>query len=90
MRKLILPLLLVIPCLTYAISQQEMSRAMCKNLHINSKTTLQEVKDNCKILKEETSSKGIFEVTLNNDTTNSEIVCSFPDKASTAILSSCK
>lgn len=89
MYKLIL-LLVTLPSLAFAISKHDMAHAMCKDLHINTNTTLQKVKDNCRISEEEVSSKGVFEVTLNNDTTNSKIICSFPDKTPTAILSSCR
>lgn len=48
---------------------------LCKDVHINSQTTLQVVKDNCHIPEEQISGKIVFKITLNNDTTNEEIVC---------------
>ena len=90
MRKLSLTLLIAVPCMEFGFSQQDMSHAMCKDMRLTSKTTLQEVKDNCRISEQELSSKGIFEVTLNNDTTNEEIVCMFPDRTSSSVLTGCK
>lgn len=90
MRKIILSVGMLFPYLSFGISTMDMKHAMCKDMHLSRTTTLQRLRDNCRISEQETTSKGVFEVTINNDTTNKEIICSFPDKSSTAVLSSCR
>lgn len=95
MNKLKLLLLILTPCIAFGISQKEMDNATCANwssvpLHLNSKTTLQDIKDNCRISKQKMSSKGLFEVKIYNNTTNREIICTFPDNSPAAILIGCR
>lgn len=86
MRKL---LLVLIPCGAAFAGSLDMSTLACKNLKINSATTLSDIQNNCVIKKQETA-KGLYKVEFVNDATKKEVTCSFPSNDPKALLNSCK
>lgn len=87
MRKLLL-VLLAIPAMSFAASL-DMSNLQCKNVPINSKTTLGDVQKNCLISKQE-AKNGMYEVVFTNDATKKSVKCFFPTKDASSPLNGCK
>lgn len=87
MRKLLL-VLLAVPALSFAASL-DMSTLQCKNVPINSKTTLADVQKNCLISKQ-AAKNGMYEVEFTNDSTKKSVKCFFPTNQATAPLNGCK
>ena len=86
MRKLLITLL-ALPLVSFATSL-DMSTLKCKDMKLNSATTLTDVQNNC-LVKREESSKGRYEVDFVNSTTGKTVTCYFASNTPTAELNSC-
>jgi hypothetical protein len=86
MRKLLIALL-VLPALSFA-SSLDMSTLACKDLKLDSATTLKDVQDNC-LIKKATPSNGRYEVKFVNTTTNDTVTCYFAENNPASKLNSC-
>lgn len=86
MKKLLI--LLAMPALTFA-SSLDMSTLACKNMKLNSATTLADVQANC-LIRKQTTSKGRYEVKFRNDTTQKNVTCYFADNNPKSLLNSCE
>ena len=87
MRKLLV-VLLALPVVSFA-SSLDMSTLQCRNIKLNSSTTLKDVQDNC-LIKKETTSNGRYEVKFVNGATKKTVTCHFANNEPTALLNSCK
>lgn len=88
MRKMLFVLLSAIAATSFA-SSLDMSTLACKNIKLNSSTTLSDVQNNC-VIKKQTTSKGRYEVKFVNEATNKTVDCYFAKNDPKALLNSCK
>ena len=86
MRKLLMTIL-AMPLLAFA-SSLDMSTLACKDMKLDSATTLKDVQDHC-LIKNAASSKGRYEVEFVNTTTNKTVTCYFANNTPAAALNSC-
>ena len=86
MRNLIL-ILMVTPALALA-SSLDMTTLQCRNIKLNSSTTLADVQNNCLIEKQK-ASIGRYQVDFVNNATNKTVTCYFASNMPTALLNSC-
>ena len=87
MRK-ILFLLSTVATVSFA-SSLDMSTLSCRNIKLNSSTTLSEVQSNC-LIKKQTTSKGRYEVDFVNGASGKTVKCYFASNDAKALLNSCK
>ena len=96
MHKLIISLLIVglTSCSSPNYSQQEgnksldMNTLQCRNLAIDSVTTLKDVQDNC-VIKKAMSSNGRYEVKFVNSYTDDVVTCYFASNTPNSLVNSC-
>lgn len=87
MKKLLVALA-VLPALSFA-SSLDMSTLKCKDMSINSATTLQQVQSTC-LIKEQKTHKGLYQVEFKNDTTGKNVKCDFATNTPTATVNGCR
>jgi len=88
MRKLLL-ILIALPCLSFGSNTLDMTTLRCRGMHINSATTLKQVQSTC-LIREQTSSDGLFEVDYRNDATGKTVECFFGSNMPHSTVNGCK
>lgn len=87
MRRLLM-ILLFIPILAYA-TDLDMSTLRCRDVHLDSDTTLAVVQHEC-LIRSQSSTDGMFEVDFRNDATGQVVSCYFGSNSPSAYLDGCK